>query len=185
MLEIGDGEVFLGQFADGVGSAALANGANGGLIHFRGAEGVGAEHFAGGKAHDPVAAIQLGGGFQDIRGAHHVYAHGGHRVFDDGVNPGNRRTMDDDIGPRHGPGNVVIVEDIADFQLEVFVVFPRLGLERITGQIVKGYDLIVFNQAANQGGADKPRAAGDKNLLVLDHGWSSPVAVRPPFALLR
>jgi hypothetical protein len=46
-------------------------------------------------------------------------------------------------------------------------------LQRIAGQVVENGDFVVLHEPPGQAGADESRAAGDADMLTLDHWFTS------------
>ena len=149
LVVVGVRHVLARELRDGVRPARLADRADRRDLALLDAERVGAEHLARREVDEPLERLlRLERRLEHVVGADHVHPHRPHRALADGVDPGDRRAVNDVRRTARQLLDELRVEDVALVEAEVRVLGEVGAAARVAVEVVERDDLVRVDEAA-------------------------------------
>ena len=167
LVVVGVRHVLARELRDGVGPARLADRADRRHVPLGRVDRVRAEDLARRELDQALERVlRRERRLQHVVGADHVHPHRPHRALEHVVDAGDRRAVDDVRRARGELAHRVRVEEVGRVELEVGVLGEIGARERVAVQVVERDDVVRVDEAAREGRADEPGAAGDQDPLA-------------------
>ena len=159
--------VLAGELRDRIGPAGLADRARRRDVALLDVDRLPAEHLAGREVDEALERrAHRGSRLEHVVGADDVHAHRAHRALDHGLDPGDRRAVDDVRRTGQKRRERGWIEHVQLVEGEVRMLGELGAGERVAVEIVERDDLVRVDEPRRQGRADEAGAARDQDPLA-------------------